>query len=61
MKFTLYQEIITRIGKPITWVEAGEYPVVRMFDGKRVMIDVSTNAVRQLTVVPMYKGQLNIL
>lgn len=61
MKFKLYQDIITRIGKPITWVESGEYPVVRMFDEKRVMIDIGTNTIRQLTIVPMYKGQLSIL
>lgn len=62
MKFTLDKDIITKVGKPITWVEAGIYDVVRMFDKDRVLVHLSTSIIgkRQLTVIPIYKGTLSM-
>lgn len=60
MKFILYNDLLTNTGKPITWVEAGEYSVIRLFGNHKAIIDlgISPNGNRKITVVPLYKGQL---
>ena len=58
MKFVLYKDIITQAGKPVTWIEAGEYPVMRMFDESRVLINIGRIGTKQYTVVNIKLGQL---
>jgi len=58
MKFILPKDIITRAGKPVTWVEAGEYPVMRLFDQDRALINIGRTGIKQYTVVNLKLGQL---
>lgn len=58
MFFELYNDIVTKAGKQLTWVVAGKYPVVRFFDTDRVLIDTGVNGIRQLSVVKVNKGKL---
>ena len=61
MKFLLTRDILNRFTSddaPMTWIEAGEYPVVRLFDSRRVLIDCGDNTIRQLSVVPLSRGEL---
>lgn len=62
MKFLVYKDIMTRRGNPVTWVEAGKYDVVRVFDSNRVLIELYTplNKERQLTLVRMHEGRLSV-
>ena len=61
MKFLIQNDILgsTIKGKPITWIQAGMYNVVRLFDEKRVMIDVTPiRGSRAITLVHLNRGQL---
>ena len=58
MKFILFKDIITQAGKPVTWLEAGEYPVSRMFDESRVLLSIGRIGTKQYTVVNIKLGQL---
>lgn len=62
MKFTLYKDVLTQDGKEATWIEAGQYTVVRLFDNKRLVLDLGStvNNDRQITLVQMSKGQLSV-
>lgn len=43
----------------VTWLEAGVYDVVRLFDKDRVLIDVSQTGVKQYTIVHIRRGTLS--
>lgn len=62
MKFVLNRSILTKrpdtSGNFVTWVEPGEYNIVRLFDNNRVLIDVGISGRRQLTIIPLSKGLL---
>lgn len=60
MQFVINKDIFTRKGKRLVWLERGVYPVVRMFDRTRVMIDCSTinTPSRQITIVDLRQGKL---
>jgi len=58
MLFELYEDIVTKVGKPLTWVVSGTYPVLRFFSKNKLLIDTGKNGVRQLTVVNVSKGKL---
>lgn len=58
MRFELFEAIVTKAGKPLTWIEAGTYPVIRFFSKDSVLIDTGTNGKRQLSVVSLSKGSL---
>lgn len=61
MTFELYLDIPTNKGDQI-WIERGVYPVVRMLDGKRLILDLGLNVSgnRQLTIVSRFKGKLHM-
>lgn len=56
MQFELFNDIVTKAGKQLTWVVAGTYPVVRFFNSKKVLVDTGINGIRQLTVISLSKG-----
>lgn len=60
MKLVIEDDVITQAGHHVTWVEPGEYNVIRLFDRDRVIIDVTTptSMKRQITIVPLHKGTL---
>lgn len=60
MRFLLKKDIIYKNNySSLTWVEAGEYDVERIFDDTRVLINVSVGlAKKQLTLVKLNKGKL---
>jgi hypothetical protein len=60
MKFTVRERILSRVRPHTTWLEAGDYDVLRYFDDNRVIIDVTTptSTKRQLTIVRKKDGIL---
>jgi hypothetical protein len=67
MKFILYKDKTVKnfAGNETVWIEAGMYPVVRMFDLKRVLVDVGKAARgkegdnnKQLTVLALLDGEV---
>jgi hypothetical protein len=61
MKFIITKDVpgTTPKGSPIIWLSAGIYDVIRLFNNKRVMIDVtSTRGNRTITIVDLDRGQL---
>lgn len=59
MKFEVNSAIQTRAGKKETFVKVGSYPVVRLFDTNRVIINLSLKkSERRLAIVNLSLGIL---
>lgn len=65
MKFILYEDKEVpyyRYGggtNKVTWVEAGMYPIIRMFDSERVLVNLTPNIDRQqLTILSIKDGEI---
>lgn len=58
MKFIIPQDILAKSGKPITWIEAGIYDVVRLFGEGRVLIELGGISKRQIAIVKLDEGTL---
>lgn len=59
MKFTVNSPISTKAGKIETFVKVGSYPVVRFFDDKRIIINISAKkSERRLAIVGLSLGIL---
>lgn len=62
MEFTVPNNIFTRKGKKVVWLESGQYPIIRLFGDNRVLVDCSTlNSLpnRQLTILDLSQGILS--
>lgn len=59
MTFLIEKDIMTKAGNEVPWVEAGEYQVVRMIDGNRIMIDLGKASYRLLAIVSLRSGVLS--
>lgn len=55
MVFELYKNIMAV--DDTVWVARGTYPIVRLFDNTRILIDVGKEK-RQLVVVALAKGKV---
>lgn len=60
MQFLVDRNIFTKRGKKTVWIEPGFYPVVRLFNDNRVIIDCSTlnTPKRQITILNSLQGTL---
>lgn len=56
MFFELRQNLYAHDGT--LWVSTGLYPIVRLFDNRRILIDVSNefDTQRELVIVALYRG-----
>jgi hypothetical protein len=59
MKVLILNDIIRGLQQPITFIEAGEYEIVREFDSTRWLINLNKSPLRKLTLV--YKNDCVIL
>ena len=57
MKFAITEEVMTKAGAKVTWIEPGIYNVVRIFDRSRYLIDIGKET-RLLTIVNQQDGTL---
>lgn len=55
MKITIDERVLSNARPHITWIEPGEYDVVRFFSPTKVIIDVTqaTSTQRQITIVTL--------
>lgn len=60
MRFILNKDrmITGERGIKFTFLEAGVYDVVRLFDGSRIMVATNHGRPRQLTIVKLRDGKL---
>lgn len=60
MRFTLHRDkMVTGIGGiKNTFLEAGTYDVVRLFDGRRIMVATNNARPRQVTILGLKDGKL---
>lgn len=60
MKFRLFRDkMVSGQGeRSVTFLEAGTYEVVRLFDGRRIMVTTNYDRPRQVTIVKISDGEL---
>lgn len=60
MHLAVEENVYTRRGKKVVWLEPGDYPILRIFDKTRVLVDCSTlnTPKRQLTVLDISQGTI---
>lgn len=56
MRFILYEDKIVKNAEQqlVTWVEAGEYEIVRLFDNNRIVIKVGS----KITLAQLNDGEI---
>jgi len=61
MTFTLINRVNMKKNKSLVWLEPGEYKAVRLFPGKRVLVDCTPDneTKRELTILRLSQGVLS--